>query len=380
MLVEIKKLVYGGYGMGFADDRTVFVPYAAAGDVVECSPVRERKRAVFARIDRVVTPSPARRAPECPVFGACGGCHLQHLSYEDETAAKRDNVLEDLARIGKIRTGLDGFVVSPERYGYRNHAIFKVDAERRPGFLARESDDLVPFPPEGCRLLPDAMRAAIAAIPPEAFEPMSEVRARIDRYGAVHFWGLLDRVGPPEALMETGDILYPVSPEAFFQVNRFLGKALQDLVLSLPRTAHRKLLDLYCGVGFFTLPLARLVGEGLGIERDGGAVRGATSAARLAGIGNVRFRRADAGREAQRLRDYDLVIVDPPRSGVPPEAMRGILRMRPAELVFVSCDPPTFARDAAALLEAGYVLGALHLVDLFPATYHVEIVSIFRRA
>lgn len=379
MLLEIKKIVHGGYGLAFHEGRTVFVPYAAPGDRLECAPVRERKRVLFARIERVVEPSPLRREPECPAFGACGGCHLQHLGYEDELSVKKQAVLENLSRIGKIETVFDRIVPSPSRYGYRNHAVFKVDEERRPGFLMRESESLVPFPPSGCLLLPEAMRRAIAALPPEALEPLTEVRARIDRFGNVHFWGLLDRVGPPEILMEAGALLYPVGPDSFFQVNSLLGADLQELVRSLPRAAPRRLLDLYCGVGFFTTALAGLAAEALGIERDQGAIRNALAAARLNGLSNVKFRRGDAAREIARLRDFDVVVVDPPRLGMTKELLAGLLALKPAEIVYVSCDPPTFARDAAALIGAGRILSGLNLVDLFPATYHAEIVAVFRR-
>ena len=179
--------------------------------------------------------------------------------------------------------------------------------------------------------------------------------------------------------MEGGSLLYPVSPDSFFQVNALLGGDLQQLVRSLPRAVPRKLLDLYCGVGFFTTALAGTAGEALGIERDQGAVRNAIAAARLNALPNVKFRRGDAAREIAKLRGFDLVLVDPPRFGVPKALLAGLLRLRPAEIVFVSCDPPTFARDAAALIEAGYVLYGLNLIDLFPATYHAEIVAIFRR-
>ena len=379
MRAEIKKIVHGGYGLAFVEDKTVFIPYTAPGDKVEFSAVRGKKNVIFGRAERIVEPSPMRRDPECPIFGTCGGCHLQHLSYEDEIKVKRGSILEDLERIGKIKTDFKSVIPSPSRYGYRNHAIFKVDEERRAGFLMRESDMLVPFPAQGCLLLPEEMRTAIAAIPPEGFEPLTEVRVRMDRDGGVHFWGLLDRVGPPEVLMEAGGLMFPVNRDAFFQVNRLLGSSLIELVLSLPRTVRRKLLDLYCGAGFFTLPLAKMAQEALGIERDQLAIRNAVAAARLNAVGNVKFRRGDAEREIGRLGGFDLVIADPPRLGLPSPVLQGILRIKPQELIFISCDPPTFARDAKALVEADYILSELHLVDLFPATYHAEIVAVFRR-
>ncbi len=379
MIGEIKKIVHGGYGLAFVEGKTAFVPYTAPGDTVEFSPAREKKNVMFGRLERVVTPSPMRREAECPVFGACGGCHLQHLGYEDELKVKRESILEDLERIGKIKADFKRVIPCPERYGYRNHAVFKVDAERRPGFLMRESDTLVPFPPQGCLLLPEEMRREIAEIPPAAFEPLTEVRVRMDKFGAVHFWGLLDRPGPPEVLMETGGLMFPVNRDSFYQVNRFLAAPLMELVVSLPAAVRRKLLDLYCGAGFFTLPLARMSIEGFGIESNQEAVRNAVAAARLNSIANVRFRRGDAEREIGRLGGYDLVMADPPRLGLPKAVLQGIIRIKPQELIFVSCDPPTFARDAHALVEAGYILSEIDLVDLFPATYHAEIVSVFRR-
>jgi 23S rRNA (uracil1939-C5)-methyltransferase len=379
MLAEIKKIVHGGYGLAFSEGKTVLIPYTAPGDRVECSPVREKKNLIFGRVDSVVEPSPMRRESECPVFGECGGCHLQHLSYEDEIKVKRESILEDLDRVGKIKTEFKSVIPSPARYGYRNHAIFKVDAERKAGFLKRESDDLVPFPPAGCLLLAEEMRTAIAAIPPDAFDPLTEVRVRLDKDGGVHFWGLLDRVGPPEVLMETGGLMFPVNRDSFFQVNRFLGSDLMGLVLSLPRAAPRKLLDLYCGSGFFTLTLAKRALEALGIERDQFAIRNASAAARLNAVANVKFRRGDAEREIGKLGGFDLVVADPPRMGLPRTVLQGIIRIKPQELIFISCDPSTFARDAKALIEADYLLSEIHLVDLFPATYHAEIVSLFRR-
>jgi 23S rRNA (uracil1939-C5)-methyltransferase len=379
MIAEIKKIVHGGYGLAFVEGKTAFIPYTAPGDTVEFAAAREKKNIIFGRVERIVEPSPLRREAECPVFGSCGGCHLQHLGYEDEIKIKRESILDDLERIGKTKTDFKRVIPCPERYGYRNHAIFKVDATRRPGFLMRESDTLVPFPPQGCLLLPEEMRKEIAEIPPEAFEPLTEVRVRMDRFGAVHFWGLLDRVGPPEVLMEAGGLMFPVNHDSFFQVNRFLSTALIELVVSLPGAVRRKLLDLYCGAGFFTLPLAKMAIEAFGIEQDQGAARNATAAARLNTVTNTRFRRGDAEKEIGRLGGYDLIIVDPPRLGLPKAVLQGIIRIKPQELIFVSCDPPTFARDAKALIEAGYILSEINLIDLFPATYHAETVAVFRR-
>ena len=148
----------------------------------------------------------------------------------------------------------------------------------------------------------------------------------------------------------------------------------------MPLRTRRKLLDLYCGVGFFTLPLSQIVTEAIGVERDPAAVRGANAALRLNKVINVSYRKGPAEQVVGRIRDIDLVVADPPRSGIPDRVLRRIIKLRPAEIIIVSCEPPTFSRDARKLIEAGYMLTRLDLVDLFPGTYHVETAALFRRS
>lgn len=377
---EVKKIVYGGWGLAHFEGKTLFLPYTAPGDEVEFSVVHEKKNCLFGRVDALVKPSPSRIEPACPVFGTCGGCNFLHLGYEDELEVKKNTVLESLERIGRIKIELKSVIPSPSRFGYRNTCDFKTDEQRRPGFTKRESSDLVPFPPEGCLLLPPEIRKSIADLPGEALPATSEIRARRDRYGTVHFWGLADRVGPPDTLMETGGLLFPVSPTSFFQVNDKLNDRLVRLVVSLPSKVRRRLLDLYCGVGFFTLALSRIVMEATGIELELPAHRNAQAAARLNKISNVTFKRGKAESLVYKQRDFDMLIADPPRAGMPKSALRGIIRLRPKELLLVYCEPPSFARDAARLIEAGYIVREIHLIDLFPGTYHVETVAHFLRS
>jgi 23S rRNA (uracil1939-C5)-methyltransferase len=388
----VEKIVYGGWGLAHHEGETVFLPYAAPGDVVEFSVEQRKKHVAFGRIERIIEPSPLRRAPDCPIFGECGGCHLLHLDYDAELEIKKQTFTETLARIGHIAIEPDSVIPSPERYGYRNTCDFKTDAGGRPGLARRESRSVVPFPPQGCLLLPPDMRAAIAelgggATPPDVaprngtgLPAGAQIRARIDRYSAVHFWGLADRIGPPDALMEAGGLLFPVSPDSFFQVNRLLNDALAELVVSRPMRTRRRLLDCYSGVGLFALSLARLVEGAVGIESGGTAHRDALAAARLNAISNVRFKRGRVESEVFRQRDVDLVVADPPRAGLAREALRGIVRLRPKEIIIVSCEPPSFARDAARLIDAGYILRGISLADLFPGTYHIETVGHFTRS
>jgi 23S rRNA (uracil1939-C5)-methyltransferase len=163
-------------------------------------------------------------------------------------------------------------------------------------------------------------------------------------------------------------------------VNRLLNGALIEKALSLPIKARRNLLDLYCGCGFFTLPFSAIVEKAVGIERDPGSYRSGMAAKRLNATGNVTFRNEIVEKEIFRVREADLVIVDPPRSGMPAAAMKGLVKLRPEEIIMISCEPPTFSRDAAKLIEAGYSLSSVHVLDMFPGTYHVETLGHFLRS
>ncbi|MBN1163813.1 MAG: class I SAM-dependent RNA methyltransferase, partial [Candidatus Krumholzibacteriota bacterium] len=283
----MKKIVYGGWGLAHYEGRTLFLPCTAPGDKIEFRVTAEKKKCLFGEVTRIIQPSSLRREPECPAFGRCGGCHMLHLGYEDELEAKKISVRESLKRIGKVTIDIPPLTASPSRFGYRNHVLFKVGADGRKGFSARESSSVVPFPAAGCLLIPEIMREAISELRIESPAPGAEIRARLDKYGTVHFWGIDDRTSPPDILMESGDFLFPLAPDAFFQVNRLLNRQLMERVVSLPSRTARRLVDLYCGVGFFTLPLSRIAGEIVGIERDPAAYRSALAAARLNRVANV---------------------------------------------------------------------------------------------
>ncbi|HSG29068.1 MAG TPA: methyltransferase domain-containing protein [Candidatus Krumholzibacterium sp.] len=377
--VRIKKVVYGGLGLTYHEGQTLFIPFTAPDDLVTFDVTARKKKVIFGNPSEVVEPSPMRIEAECPVFGRCGGCQFLHIGYEDELGIKKENVLESLERIGGVTTVVDSLTPSPSRDGYRNNCVIHVDGEGRPGFRMRESSEVVPFPGQGCLLLPTIMREAISALPDEAFPPGGEVRARTDCFGKVHFWGLKDHISPPDVLVQAGGYQFPLAPDSFFQVNSLLNDRFIELVLSLPSKAPRRLLDLYCGTGFFSFAFSKLAEEVIGIERHTGSYRGALAAKRLNRVSNVSFRKGSVEREIFRTGETDVIVADPPRSGMPPDAVRGMLKLRPSEIILISCEPPTFARDAKKLIEAGYMLNRLHIIDMFPSTYHVETVGLFRK-
>jgi len=378
-ITTVKKIIQGGLGLAFYEGRTVFLPYTAPGDEVEFSVAKEKGKVIFGHIEKIIEPSNIRKAPECPNFGKCGGCHFLHLDYEDEIKIKKSMVLETLERIGKFKAVINSIIPSPSRFGYRNHSIFHTDEHGQPGFTMAETDRVIPFPENGCLLLPKVMREAIAGLNKDSLNPNSKVRVRMDKFGAIHFWGLKDISSPPDILMEAGGYLFPMSPEAFFQVNSLLNNTLIELVLSLPQKKAKNILDLYCGSGFFTLPLAGKAVNVVGIEGDEKAYENARAAAKMNSIDNVSFKKGMVEQKFIKAGKVNLIISDPPRTGMIKKVVEEIIRHKPEELIIVSCDPPTLARDTSRLIQAGYLPESIHLVDLFPGTSHIETVIYFKR-
>jgi len=378
-VTTIKKIVQGGYGLAFYQGKTVFIPYTAPGDKVEFTVKKRKRNILFARLEELLEPSEKRIFPECPNFGKCGGCHLLHIDYPFEIETKKTMVKETLNRLGDIEADFSKVIPSPQRFGYRNSCIFRIGASWRPGFLEAESSWVVEFPPQGCLLLPDRMREAISTIPRDSIPDSGQVMARTDKFGNVYFWGLAGIATPPDALMESGGFLFPVKPEGFFQVNRFLNDNLIDLVCSLPRKKKGKALDLYSGAGFFSLSLASKGFEVTGIEGNRDSHSSAVAAAKLNDIQGIRFIRGSVESEIARTGKADLIVADPPRAGMSRKVIDSIAGKKPEEVILVSCDPPTLARDLSRLAKKGYQVQEIHLIDMFPATAHTETVVLLAK-
>lgn len=431
--LSIESLAYGGDAIAHLEDgRTVFVSGAVPGDVVDVEIVDEKERFVRARTVEVLTPSADRVAPPCPYFGLCGGCAWQHVSYAAQLRAKRRSVVDALTRIGHIadaETLVAETVGSPAEYGYRNKIELVVDpASSRPrlGFHRAASDEIVSV--DECLLLPKALRKAPKAlggalryIAGEQDLGLTRVALRVGVHTKdveIALWGTPGpfprkavattlgsalkstslvrvmtkgsskerRIAGVEVLSGKGywrERLYgstmSISAPSFFQVNTKAAEKLVDLVIqALEPDGSERVLDLYAGAGTFTLPLAEAAGEVVAIESAGSAVRdlrrNLESAQLWADVIG-----GDAVRELGSIGHIDSAVVDPPRCGLHEDAASALAATRVRTIAYVSCDPATLARDTAALAKSGYALVSATPVDLFPQTYHVETVAVFRR-
>ncbi len=405
------KLVYGGEALGHHAGRTVLARGVLPGERAEVEEIRSAKGVVHARALRVLAPAPERVEPPCPYFGRCGGCQYQHLGYEQQVTAKREILRESLRRLGKINwTGEIPAHTGPA-WNYRNRAELKraatPDGKTALGFFEAESNRLCPV--EACLILSPRLNELLNKLrEPASSSRLSGVREieiladdRDERVAltfrgsvtskdaerlahealkqltgvvsvAVDDGGRLARFGEAALNYRVGEFAYRVSARSFFQVSRFLLHELVDAVTAdLSGTVA---MDLFAGVGLFTLPLARRFGQVIAVEADPRAAADLAANARAHSLENVRtvpetisdFLRRCAQAEA------DLVVLDPPREGVGVYNLKQLLVLRPRKLAYISCSPPTLARDLGFLVNQGYKLNSLELFDFFPQTYHIE--------
>jgi len=422
-----------GMAMAHLDGRVAFVPLAAPGDVVEVEVVRERKRYVETRLLRILAPSPLRRPPACPHFGTCGGCQWQHLAYTDQIAAKARSFQGFL----KGRLGIRGddlfrpVIPSPEEWGYRNRVGLKVRAAGdrvKMGYFARGSHRLIPI--RRCPIAHPAIQGLLPDLESflQTFSParggLPQVDLQVD--GTATLWAVFHFLRKPhpadvEALREFSDreamagacvqagrkhtlttlpetpaempfrvlagdreIALGVTPGGFNQANPAVNQALVDEVVALGHLYEgRTALDLYCGAGNFTLPLALRAAAVVGVEGYPPAARDATENARTNGFDNVRVlpAPADQGLRALAAEGFrpSFALLDPPREGAA-EALDGLAELAPDHILYISCAPPTLARDLNVLRAKGYQIQWVRAADMFPQTAHLESITLLERA
>jgi len=425
VLVQIDKLVHGGKGLAHDGSLAIFVEGVLPGESARIQLERVKKGYAEGRLLEVVTSSPHRTAAPCPVYGQCGGCQLQHASPTAQLELKRSILTETLVRLGGL-TAVDvpPFIASPEVYGYRHRArLAVVTPKGKAASLAYHEEGshrLVPI--AACPLLAPRLNEVIAhlnralagsgalatvlqevrlALSVTTGELMIQYEAERCTRRQAEGWfervrtglaglkgqvliagrGLQQRrwVDGETALTEqVAGLRLRCSDRSFVQANWRLNETLVETVTDWTLTgqdrAPLRVLELYAGIGNFGLPLARGGALVTLVEANPAALADARYNARVNHVGRCRFRQgpAEAILDASMPDEYDLVLMDPPRTGLSKEALAGLLRLRPHRLVYLSCDPPTLARDLRAMREAGYRVTRLQGFDMFPQTMHIE--------
>lgn len=423
----IVGLTHDGHGIAALDGERVFVPGALPDERVLLSLERRRRRQGQANLVQVITPAAERVEPPCEYFGRCGGCAVQHLSYEAQVRFKESVVRDALERIAHLEAPEWLVPLTGDQWHYRRRArlgVRYVDGKGRVlvGFKERASRYVTDM--SACRVLvkpmdglPGELSRTVAQTSLKRQLPQAEVAVGDDARAVVlrvlgeptandltHFADLgrdlgvdiyLQTGGPgtvrplePETAsklsyrLEDFDVELEFAPTDFIQVNAAVNAAMVGQVVDqLEIAANDRVLDLYCGLGNFSLPLARRAAEVVGVEGEGGLVARAAHNARHNDISNAQFVTADLHQDDWPfLRErWDLVVLDPPRMGAQ-AAVKLMRKMGPRRIVYVSCHPATLARDALELTaNQGYRLVAAGIADMFPHTYHVEALAVFDR-
>ena len=386
----IERIVPGGLGMAHVTGRTIFVRGAAPGDRVKVQFERSRGAVAHARIAEILAPGPDRVEPEHAAVAACGLADFAHLSYPAQLAAKAAMITDALRRNGGITLD-DGFAVtaSPAEWRYRLRAEWHHD-HVQPAFGVIEAEQHRVVDLEQDPLVVSALgevfrdlhhQAWAGSLPPE----VTTVRAAAGVDGVSIPRD--DDGGAATITAAVGEERLSFDATCFFQSNVFLLEALlaEALWQATPDGAKAEpvAIDLYAGVGLFTLGLARRFPRVVAVEAHEGSAAYLAGNAMLAGLRGVRVMAQPV--EAwlpEGLRTFgrpELVVVDPPRAGLSEAARRGIVRLRPERITYVSCDPVTLARDLKALISEGWELVRVAALDMFPQTHHVETVAHLRK-
>ncbi|MHB1306751.1 MAG: class I SAM-dependent RNA methyltransferase [Limisphaerales bacterium] len=365
--LRITDVAFGGEGVGRVEDFVVFVPFVMSGERVEVELTDVRKHFARARLIRVIEPSPDRVEPGCRYFGECGGCQYQHVGYAEQLRLKQKQVADLVQRLGGFPpTVVQPVVPCPQPYGYRNRLMIRSQWNKPAqkldlGFIRHDN-----------RLVVDLEECAIAE--PMLNEQIRGVRAKPPPKGGIK---IVLRVQPVD---------WDVPPDSFFQNNFFLLPGLVETVRDRLRASGvRRLVDVYCGVGFFGIEMASVVEAFVGVECDRQAIRAARRNADRRGVTNGEFVEGDATECLPGLLTrFDpretAVLLDPPRAGCRPEAIDQLRTVGPGQILYVSCHPATLARDLKALCADGaYRLERVTPLDMFPQTQHVECVADLRR-
>lgn len=428
--LSIEKLVYGGNGLAHADGNTVFVPYVLPGEEVRASARKRQKKLLWADLLEVIFPAKERGQPKCPHFQKCGGCHYQHISAAEQLRLKKEILQETLSRLGGI--SWDGPIRehAAEPYGYRNRAQWAVrqGMPRALGYFLPESSVILPI--DECPVLSPllaetflklqdmsragtlparvkeieafadsrdqkiALNVAFERFPKPAAELIAAFHNALPQLESLL---LLDQkknkfelAGTGYLTQDAGGYQYRVSHLSFFQVNRLL---IEDLLETVVANARGDLaLDLYAGVGFFTLPLAKTFRKVVSVDANLAATRDLKANAELAGVSIACYNEHVEEFLKKTKERPELVVLDPPRTGLGAQAAKHLAEIDAREIVYLSCDPSTLARDVAVLTDSArkpkeiaapsnrYEITEMHLFDLFPQTFHIETLVRLRKS
>ena len=425
--VTVERMIPGGKGIAFLEKKAVFLPLVVPGDRIRIRQAADRGSYLEVLDSELVQASPDRQQPPCPYFGRCGGCDFQQMNPRRQLDSKAEILTDALHHVGRIRGAESRIVLNPSPVTvYRNRLQLRVLSRNGRvswGFFERASHRVVEI--DRCRIATDALWAILPDLQsflersPMTLACLTEVEIfqgdeqeslidlklkpgtaklslfKEDLLAGRFDWGsrrvslylsrsqkrTLRVLGPGFVHKTVGEWKFRVSRGSFFQVNEFMLEILIQRATQGP--GGSRALDLFCGVGFFTLPLATKFDLVWAVDQNAAAILDIESNARANRCRNCRIFHRDLDtflRDRRRdLEELDLVLLDPPRSGIPKTTVGRVADLKAPRVVYVSCDPSTLARDLAIFLGRGYAVESLEIVDLFPQSHHLETIARLKR-
>jgi 23S rRNA (uracil1939-C5)-methyltransferase len=390
MEIKIEKLDHYGKGIGYSNDKIVFVNNALPKEIVDIKIVKDKKSYSEAIVLEYIKKSDKRIKPKCPYYEVCGGCDIMHMDYNEQHIFKLNKVKEIINKYTKVDSSLIKEIIYDKQFNYRNKVVLKVN--EKVGYYKKGSNDIVNI--DNCLIADPAINEVILKLNEMDLFNINEITIRkLDKIMILidlskdrkldSFIELFDKANivkkiNNEYLLVHGNdyistkingIEFRVSIESFFQVNNEVTHLLYSKIIEYAKES-KNVLDLFCGTGTIGMVISKYVDEVTGIEINNQAISDALVNKEINYITNINFINGDVYNHLDDLKDIDLVIVDPPRSGLADKSIQQIIQMSPKKIIYVSCDPITLARDINKL--DNYSVKEITLFDMFPNTHHIE--------
>jgi len=376
--LKIESVAFGGDGVARHDGFVIFVPFTAAGDEVAVEVMQRKKNFARGRLVEILKPSPSRTDPLCPYFGRCGGCAYQHIRYAHQLDMKQRQVEDAFVKLAKVvHPQVQAVAESPQIYAYRAkatlHAV-RTARDFKMGFMDISGGVVTDI--ERCAIMHETINDQIRLIRNGGATASGETD--------ITLWAGHQDSGGKDVVLKVKDREFMIPRDGFFQTNLYLTDRMVDEVCRLLKSRQiNTLVDACCGCGLFSIFLAPFASRIVGVEIYEQSVSYARLNAANMDVRNAEFVCGDIGAVlgdmALRQDPVDAMILDPPRTGLGPEALAAISSIKPIDIVYISCNPATQARDVRRLYEAGYTLFHLQPFDMFPQTQHIETIALLGR-
>ena len=387
---KIEKIVNGGFGLIRSEDGIVLINYSIPGEKVKYRIKERAKGVIWGELTEIIEPDPKRVKPECIYFGKCGGCIFSHLEYEDQLKIKRGILKDDLKRIGKLDINCDRILRSPE-YMYRSRARFKGLSNGKIGFVKKGTNEVMEI--NSCMIISpeinqflnkwnsmdnmpffhqidlffnntnNLLYVHLSEHPGNGFKTISDNFKK-----TIFSWKGNEQFG--ESILKVDKYSYHVSPDTFFQVNRFQWENMLEIADSWMSETELSI-DLYSGVGFFIPVLKKYSKKVIGVENSKRSVN----------LAKKNFKNTDLRRvpvEKFIFPDFNKIIIDPPRSGIPGNVLKDLIFSKPDTIINISCSTATLARDLKSFIDNGYKIEEMIMIDMFPQTAHMETMTLLK--